>query len=105
MTSEKALPNVIIGMAPLMEELLRLREEVRDLRMKRDPAPRELQKLLEGTPIRIDRDLATGKWRYTLRLRHGQTGGDFIETYDEAFRQAVKRFDELWFADEGDEEW
>jgi hypothetical protein len=86
---------LILGIAPIAEEVIRLREENLRLRMRESHYNQPVADLLQGTPITIVPE-GDGRWGYKIECRDSTTGGAGWDTWDEAARQAFKRVGELY---------
>ena len=89
------VPEFILAVAPLMRELLSLREEVHRLRMLKDPAPAELLEAMDATPFRLERQ-NDAKWGFSIGFLHFPTGGAGYETAQEAFRGMLNHVATVW---------
>lgn len=94
MTRRADLPTVVIAVAPYMDELLSLREEVFDLRLRQAPARPDLEKVLEGTPIDIFREGAG--WGARIRFTNFNSGVSGLKSYEGALTAALRHIEQLW---------
>jgi hypothetical protein len=92
------VPHIVTAVAPYMEELMNLREEVFELRMKQAPPRRDLDKILEGTPITIER--AGSEWNARIRFTNFNSGVYGAKTYEDALTEALRHIEQLWHSRE-----
>jgi len=88
MYRSQGVPEIIIVTAPLMEELLRLREENTKLRFEKHPELPGIKELIKGTKLTIYQG-QNGKWNASFPYHGGHSGIGEAETMIDAFKMAV----------------
>ena len=89
------VPEVVLAVAPAMQELLRLRKENTGLRWDKYVPNADLEKLTEDTPFLLVRE-SDGRWSCRISLGpnfHTSTGGDSAE---QAFRRGLRHLETCW---------
>lgn len=91
--------HMVLAVEPYMRELLKLRADNQRLRWDKPTTEfggKSLAELLEGTPLRLERE-DSGKWRFSLDLSADMhTGGGIYETDVEALRAAISHAAHLY---------
>lgn len=99
------VPELIVSMAPYMEELVHLRATVKRLRFEKSPPTPTVQELIAASPITIRQD-DDGRYSASIDCGTATTGVSGCDTDVNCFQAAVRHVaalaGEKW-ADEDDE--